>query len=138
MKAKVKEETEDAEMEAKNKQLRLRAKVKTETTDAALKQRWMAKAKERVLASAANARSKTAPMRPQTFRIPPRASPVRTPPVAVASVSGDWRADADARIQAGILERRDQRLAQEGASPVRTAARASPVRTNRAAPPFPK
>ena len=76
--AKVKEGTVDAEMEAKKKQLRLRAKVKTETTDAALKQTWMAKAKERVLASAANARSKTAPMRPQTFRIPPRASPVRT------------------------------------------------------------
>ena len=39
------------------------------------------------------------------------------PPAAVASVSGDWRAEADARTQAGTLERRDQRLAQEGASP---------------------
>ena len=68
LRAKVNEEPEEQLRET------LRAKVKEETEDATLKERWRAKVRERVLANAANAKSKTAPLLPP----PQRASPVRT------------------------------------------------------------
>ena len=135
--AKVKEETEDAEMEAKTKTPEVEGQcedrddgrsTKTEV-DGQGERKGAGECRECAVQDGTDAAANV----PHPTARQPRAHAAR----GRRQCLWDWRADADARIQAGILERRDQRLAQEGASPVRTAARASPVR-NRAAPPSPK